>query len=508
MSTAVPTVPSKRRLVGIDAARGVALLGMMAVHSLYESNADGSPTVSFAIFGGRAAATFAVLAGVGIAFMTGRKRVQFRSGLPVVTGLAVRALAIGAIGLIMGYADAKLAAVILPYYAVLFLLAIPLVFLPGWLVAAVGAAVAAGVPILTHLWLPHLAVPTLDNPELIDLLQNPVGVLTELTITGEYPALSWLAYACAGIVIGRLTLNRLRTAISLLGTGLVMAGSAVYTSWLLLNHYSGLSQIWIAQPISVLTAPETTELLTLGGDGTVPTSTWWWLAVNSPHTGTTPDLVGTTGSAIALLGFMLLLGHITWRYARPVIATIQAPLAAAGGMTLTLYCAHIWFLNSDYDVYPANLGYTLQALAVLLIGLAWRATAGKGPLETLVAGLSGRSRGWVAAKTKRRPKRLPAAPVSPAIPRPSAPVDTVDADPPESVPQLVRRIPAQVAATDDATIEFSLPFTTSPEETTMEMPALRFATAIATAEETTMEFPAIKSEWLLDIFTQEDENAQ
>ncbi|WP_279582945.1 BPL-N domain-containing protein [Fodinicola feengrottensis] len=114
------SVRTKSRLLGVDAARGIALLGMMAVHSLYESNADGSPTASFAIFGGRAAATFAVLAGVGIAFMTGRRRVQFRSGLPVITGLAVRALAIGAIGLFMGYADAKLAAVILPYYAVLF----------------------------------------------------------------------------------------------------------------------------------------------------------------------------------------------------------------------------------------------------------------------------------------------------------------------------------------------------------------------------------------------------
>ncbi len=169
-----------------------------------------------------------------------------------------------------------------------FLLAIPLVFLPGWLIAAIGVAVAAGVPILTHLWLPHLPVPTLDNPEFIDIIQNPIGVLGELTITGEYPALSWLAYACAGIAIGRLTLSRLRVAISLLGTGIVLAGGAAYASWLLLNHYGGLAQIWIAQPSSILTAPETSELLTLGGDGTVPTSTWWWLAVDAPHTPAPP----------------------------------------------------------------------------------------------------------------------------------------------------------------------------------------------------------------------------
>ncbi len=57
-------------------------------------------------------------------------------------------------------------------------------------------------------------------------------------------------------------------------------------------------------------------------------------------------------------------------------------------------------------------------------------------------------------------------------------------------------------------MEFSLPYSVPPAETTMELPALRFTTAITTAEETTMEFPAITSDWLLDIFTQEDENAK
>lgn len=470
--TTTSVAAKAQRLIGVDATRGIALLGMMAVHSLYESNADGSPTLSFAVFGGRAAATFAVLAGVGIAFMTGRKRVPLRSGASVAAGLLVRALVIGAIGLFMGYADARLAAVILPYYAVLFVLAIPLVFLPTWLVAVVGVAVAGGVPVLTHLWLPHFPVPSLDNPEFIDVIRHPVAILTELTITGEYPALSWLAYACAGIVVGRLSLQKIRVALSLLGTGIVLAVGAAYTSWVLLHQFGGLTQIWMAQPASPWTAAETSEVLSLGADGTVPASTWWWLAVDAPHTGTTPDLVGTIGAAIALLGAMLLLGHVTSRYARPVIKVLMAPLAAAGGMTLTLYTAHIWFLNSDYDVYAAEVGYTLQVISVLAIGLAWKATAGKGPLETLTSGLSGRSRRWVADRLAR-----PAKPRQVRKPKP-APVSPAVVVPPS----------------DDPTQQIVLPWLDA--ERTMELPALRYASPA----ETTMEMPAVRSEYLLDIF--------
>jgi uncharacterized membrane protein len=391
------------RLLGVDATRGVALLGMMAVHSLYESNPDGSATWSFAVFGGRAAATFAVLAGVGIAFMTGRARVKLANAGPTAAALGARALVVLLIGLSLGYTDAALGAVILPYYALLFVLAIPLVFLPTWAVAVTGVAVLGGVPALSHVLLAHLPAATLENPTFSYLIHHPVALLSELSITGEYPALPWLAYLCAGLVIGRLNLAKVKVAIALLTSGLVMAMTAVIGSSILLNRLGGLGQIWATQPGSILTVPETTEMLTLGGDGTVPTSTWWWLATNAPHTSTPPDLLGTIGSATALLGAFLLLGHITRRGWRQVIAVVRAPLAAAGSMTLTLYTAHIMFLNSDYDIYSAGTGYVLQVIAVLLIGLAWRATAGRGPLESLVSFAAKRARGWATSHRKAPP---------------------------------------------------------------------------------------------------------
>ncbi|MFK0250331.1 heparan-alpha-glucosaminide N-acetyltransferase domain-containing protein [Amycolatopsis azurea] len=391
------------RLTAVDATRGIALLGMVAVHSLYEERSPGHPSTSYLLFGGRAAAAFAVLAGVGIAFITGRRRVRRIDFGITAAMLGTRALVIGTIGLLLGYTDASLAVVILPFYALLFLFALPLVFLPSWAVASVGIAVAAVVPPLTHLLRPRLPVPGLDNFEFGDVVKQPLQYLSELTITGEYPALAWIAYICAGLVIGRLTLSRLKVAITLLGTGVIFAAGAAAVSWVLLHRFGGLTAIWSAQPASGLTVPETTELLNVGGDGTTPTSTAWWLAIDGPHTGTTADLIGTTGTAFAVLGLLLLSEHMRGVFARRAIAVALAPLAAAGSMTLTFYTVHIVFLNSDYDVYTPAAGYALQVAGVLLVGLAWRATAGKGPLEALVSAIVSRAKRWVEPPRHQEP---------------------------------------------------------------------------------------------------------
>ena len=190
--------PKSSRVAGVDAARGVALLGMMAAHSLSADDANGNPTLAYSLTSGRSAAAFAVLAGVGIAFMTGRARVRpGRDGRAATASLVVRALAIGAIGLALGYTDTEFAEVILSYYAVLFALAIPLVFAPTVAVAVTGLGIAVVVPVGSHLLRSGLAEAHGDNPSLSDLLADPLGQLGELAVTGSYPALPWMAYLCA-----------------------------------------------------------------------------------------------------------------------------------------------------------------------------------------------------------------------------------------------------------------------------------------------------------------------
>jgi hypothetical protein len=86
---------------------------------------------------------------------------------------------------------------------------------------------------------------------------------------------------------------------------------------------------------------------------------------------------------VALLGALLLLGHVTTPALRTLIDLVLAPLAAAGSMTLTLYTAHIMFMNSPLDDFDATPGYVVQAVVALLFALAWRQVVGRGPLESL-----------------------------------------------------------------------------------------------------------------------------
>jgi uncharacterized membrane protein len=62
------------RVGGVDVARGLALLGMFAVHVLPTFTGDGGPTTATVIAGGRSAATFVLVAGIGLAFVSGGRR--------------------------------------------------------------------------------------------------------------------------------------------------------------------------------------------------------------------------------------------------------------------------------------------------------------------------------------------------------------------------------------------------------------------------------------------------
>jgi uncharacterized membrane protein len=156
--------------VGVDAARGVALLGMMAVHIVSSETAAGTMSTAWALAAGKSAALFAVLAGVGIAFTTGRTQVLHgRRRVAAAAALAVRALLIGCIGLLLGsVVPFDTAGVILAYYAVLFLLAIPLLGLSVRSLVVLTAVTAVAVPVLSHVVRGPVTAPDLDNPTFAD----------------------------------------------------------------------------------------------------------------------------------------------------------------------------------------------------------------------------------------------------------------------------------------------------------------------------------------------------
>jgi hypothetical protein len=384
---------------------------MMIIHVLPDENpATGGPAWTYIISAGNASALFALLAGVSIAFTTGRARVRREQATATAASLGARAAVIAVIGLALGYTDAELATVILPYYAVMFVFAIPLVFLPTWGVAVVGAAVVAGAPPLTFLLLPHLPAPTssMNNVGFGDVVSTPLALLAQLVVTGEFPALTWMAYVCAGLVIGRLRLSSARTAYRLLIAGGCTAALAQLASGLLLYRYGGLQNIWSAADTG--TASDTMELLRFGGDGSLPPTTWWWLASVQPHTGTPPDLFSTIGIAAAVLAGMLLTDHLTRPFARRLTGLARIPLAAAGTMTLTFYTLHVMFINSVHDTYVPTTSLVLQIVAVGVLGVAWKASAGRGPLEALTATVTRRAR---RIATRRADKSFRVQPPTP-----------------------------------------------------------------------------------------------
>lgn len=264
---------------------------MRAVHSLWAHDENGEVTWTYAGSAGRSSATFALLAGVGIAFVTRRRRVERGERQAAAASLAARAGVIGAVGLLLGGTDAGLATVILAYYAVLFVLAIPAVFLSTRTLIAVGATIAVVVPVFSHLVRPHLPDPADGNVSLAQLFQDPLGLLTQLTLTGRFPALPWMAYVCIGIVVGRMELSVHDVAVRLFAVGSTLAVGARVLSSFLLGTLGGREQLYGSALGNGRSRTDVDNVLIFGGEGGTPTDTWWWLATAAPHTTTSLDLV-------------------------------------------------------------------------------------------------------------------------------------------------------------------------------------------------------------------------
>ena len=371
------------RLAGVDATRGLALLGMMAVHVMPDSSRG---PFAADLASGRSAATFAVLAGVGLSLAT-RTTPWGRAA----TATFIRALLIGVVGLAIGIPDSGVA-VILVYYAVFFLLAIPLLRLPAVALAVLSLVVAVGAPLLSHELRPGLAEKRFDNPTFGDL-GDPGRLLQELTVTGYYPALTWLAYLAAGLALGRLALGRRRVQVALALGGAGLAVGAKAASRLLLGPGGGRDAI--AATLSPLTSrAEVDDLIEANRFGATPTDTYWWLATSAPHSGTPPDLLHTIGIAMALLGVLLLIAG----YA----ARLLLPLAAAGSMTLTVYSGHVLALGSGELPKDDETSYAIQAVVALLVATLWRWRLRRGPIEAVIAFI-------VGLATGRLRRRVPAS---------------------------------------------------------------------------------------------------
>ncbi|MEX5294532.1 heparan-alpha-glucosaminide N-acetyltransferase domain-containing protein [Kocuria sp. CPCC 205268] len=373
-----PRPRAGRRLVGIDAARGIALLGMVSVHILPSWDPQTfEATAQWTLFSGRAAALFALLAGVGLALGSGGTHVHRGPRMTADrAGLLVRAVLITVLGLLINQlspADPP-AYNILVYYGLFFLLALPFLHLSARALAACAAGAAVLGPVLVHALGPALPGFTLYNPGVAELVTAPGSTLAQLLVTGSYPGVTYLAYLLAGMALGRLDLSAARTQFGLLLGGAALAAFSAAASWLLLHPLGGIDRLLAASPF--LGREDVRDVLVFGPDPVLPTSTWWWLAVTGPHTNTPLALLSGMGTGALVLGVCLLVARRADR--------LLLPLTAAGAMTLTLYSAHLLGLFLELHYGRPVLWFLVHVLVGTVFALLWRRSRGRGPLEEVV----------------------------------------------------------------------------------------------------------------------------
>ena len=378
--TAADRKAGKGRLLGVDAARALALIGMMSVHLLPSTDPDGSISTAYFLASGRSAALFAVLAGVGLSLATGGTEPPAgRRYWAAAAGVAVRAAVLGLIGLFLGDLDSGVA-VILVNYAFLFLIAAFFLNLDArrlWTLAVVWAVAA---PVVSHLLRTGWPQSSFEVTG-FDSLDNPVRMLREVFFTGYYPVFTWVAYLLSGLAAGRMKLASNRVAAILVAVGATLALGSLLVSRFLLDGVGGRQHIG-ELPVQFF--------------GVTPTDSWWYLATATPHSGTPLDFAHTIGTSFFIIGAFLLLASVGRHWV--------AWLAAAGGMTLSLYTAHVLALTAGWGLSDRLALFVWHAFFALIIGMIWRALIGRGPLETLVANISGVVRAHVLTSGPASPK--------------------------------------------------------------------------------------------------------
>jgi uncharacterized membrane protein YeiB len=332
------------RLAGVDLARGLAVIGMLAAHLLViEPFVLAEPRTWVDVVNGRSSILFATLAGVSVGLVTGARvplrgaarsrasaRIALRAGLLWVLGLLLVSLGLPV-------------AVILPAYAILFLLSLPFLGLrPRTLF------VTAGVIALLMPWIQA-------GFDASGFWTTVEGSQVTSLIGWHYPFPVWIAFLLAGLGIGRCDLRSTRVA----GT-LAAAGSAAAV---------------LGYGIAAVQPPR--------DEGT------WLGAVLTAraHSSGVFEVIGSGGFAVAVIGLCLLACATPLRW-------LAIPLRAVGAMPLTAYTAQlvVWaavaasVLTSLRDLagFRALEPFWPMTLGIVVGCCAWTFIVGRGPLEAAI----------------------------------------------------------------------------------------------------------------------------
>lgn len=340
-----------RRLHGLDAARAIAIIGMLAVN-IGPRKEPGETQLAVLLYDvpyGRASLLFMLLAGIGMSLMTKRCRetgaplpwrtITWRSVLLIISGLALQMLAHDI-------------SVILTYYGVLFLCGLPLLRAPTWLLTTLATTTLVVGPVLWLFLQQHTSTTfNFVAPSLADPFWT---ILHATLLTGAYPVVIWCTPFLLGLVLGRLKLSELVVHHRLLGWGVVA--------------------MIIPVAISLV-------LVALHGH---PTTAYGWdqLISGEAHSEMPLWMISGCGSAVVIIGLFLRI--------EPWVTRRLSWLVSAGRLSLTIYVAHLFVLALLVRPGPETLleGYVIStamsAIFVIAAHLWWH-NLGTGPLERLLS---------------------------------------------------------------------------------------------------------------------------
>lgn len=206
----IETRPRTGRFVGPDVVRAIAMAGVVIMNFhgymiLRGGQRNGGWIYDFfdpwvGPLSTRFAATFVLTAGVGVTLLTrsasgNRPRANELRWILVRRGLILY-------GFGMAF-DFVWPGTILPYYGALFVIAAALFTLrTRWLITI--AVVAASAAWLVRWWRYERALDGHDTSWLTNPgPRSPRALLIDVSLNGTHPLLPWLAFFCAGIVLGR-----------------------------------------------------------------------------------------------------------------------------------------------------------------------------------------------------------------------------------------------------------------------------------------------------------------
>lgn len=357
------TTLGRPRLVALDVVRAVALIGVVAMNYVGALVVPGRDRGFWGrvfdpytgVLSTRFAATFVLVAGIGVTLLTDRARL---SGDRDEIGrtrlrLARRGLLLYGVGFVL---DFTWPGTILFYYGAYFLLAALLFRLATrWLIVigATAGVIATTVATWSE-WRWENGDPvTWLGVSRVESLQD-LAVRTFLDYT--HPVLPWIAFLCAGMVIGRhlSTLSIWRTRAAALAAAVMVA---VYVIATMLDATSSRDGVLVHHITSLQTFDR--GLL---------------------------FLVSTLG--IAVLAFLGISALVEWRPSSAVVVHFQR----AGQLSLSLYLLHVlvfsiavnWFGWIDGDSLTTALVF---AGGFWLVGITmaswWHHRLGRGPAEVV-----------------------------------------------------------------------------------------------------------------------------